>query len=1089
MPYSPSIPLWRWQLLSIAATIFVLSLCVALWPETARANQITITSVPDTIEINPGGTASVNVTVNGHTSGYLCMDAFLEADTDIAVDFPSRPCGFRGPLSATMNIAVGPDVAPGTYQAVLVASLIFIDGQEVVAELILPIIVLGCSEYVVTLQGSGARLPPNSTAVALLHATVVEPKQALWTFTAQGMPPGVTVSFVPASFLTNGTTQVRISIAPNTPFGIHPIKLIPVCNGQPLPASTYQLIVLGVLPTPIVTPLATSTPTNTATPTATPTSSPTPTVTPSYTPSTTPVTPLPTATSTATLTSTPTTTATATETATPTYTPEVSPTVTPVDPPVYTPTHTPTVTPTPTASATATATPTYTPEVSPTTTPVDPPVNTPTTTPTYTPSATPTATATATATGTATPTHTPTATPTYTPTNTPYPTHTATPLPDITITGIEVNQAIQNLANQAPLIAEKKTVVRVYIRSDQANIPNVNARLVGKFNGAPLPGSPLSPRQPITARPSEITTTMRDQMTDYSFLFKVPTEWTVGNITFEVEVNPDRAIPERDYSNNISSTTVTFHRTPPLKMWLVRVRYTENGKVLTPTWDEFWPAHDWMLGVYPVDEIMVFDGGVMTYNGDLATTAGVDGLLNALWWKDLFTVESFSLNGDEDSIWYGFVHKDVTIKHGGDELLGIAVRDSQRAFGQLDPQQVGATVAHEIGHTLGRKHVKCGDVANSDAAYPYDGDKIADGSAKGYYGFDTRNTVVINPIVAKDFMSYCYPLWVSDYTYRALWDKIRSNFGPVLGGQVRMTSQATEMLAMTGMINRATLTTTVDHAYRLDDLSLTYQPSEGPYQIELQDNSGQALFIHRFALAEAEEENVWGTFAEVLPFDPATAQIVLKQGDTTLWTKSVSTQAPQVTITAPNGGEVITGTVDLTWEATDPDGDALRYMIQYSNDGGSSWQSIAVDLTDTHYALDSNYIAGSNEALIQVTASDGVNTAQDRSDTTFTVLRKAPEVQIIEPAFTSTQTVAISLQLVGYGYDVEDGLLDGNSLTWSSDRAGVLGTGRTLAIDHLSPGEHRLTLTAVDSDGNQRQATRIITAAHRLYLPVIRREQ
>ena len=66
--------------------------------------------------------------------------------------------------------------------------------------------------------------------------------------------------------------------------------------------------------------------------------------------------------------------------------------------------------------------------------------------------------------GTCTPTPTPTQTRTATPT--PTPTRTPTPtvgLPDLTISRLEVNQAIQNDANSIPLIASKRTVVRTYV--------------------------------------------------------------------------------------------------------------------------------------------------------------------------------------------------------------------------------------------------------------------------------------------------------------------------------------------------------------------------------------------------------------------------------------------------------------------------------------------------------------------------------------------------------------------------------------------------------------------------------------------------
>ena len=63
------------------------------------------------------------------------------------------------------------------------------------------------------------------------------------------------------------------------------------------------------------------------------------------------------------------------------------------------------------------------------------------------------------------------------------------------------------------------------------------------------------------------------------------------------------------------------------------------------------------------------------------------------------------------------------------------------------------------------------------------------------------------------------------------------------------------------------------------------------------------------------------------------------------------------------------------------------------------------------------------------------------------------------------------LSLVGYGYDPEDGQLEGDSLVWNSDVDGSLGMGEQLVGLALSVGEHQLTLTATDSDGRKESAT------------------
>jgi len=75
------------------------------------------------------------------------------------------------------------------------------------------------------------------------------------------------------------------------------------------------------------------------------------------------------------------------------------------------------------------------------------------------------------------------------------------------------------------------------------------------------------------------------------------------------------------------------------------------------------------------------------------------------------------------------------------------------------------TAVHELGHAYGRPHAPCG-VNDSDPEFPY-----ADGGI-GEWGYDVLTGTLKSPGLHSDFMSYCDPTWVSDYTYTALADRI-----------------------------------------------------------------------------------------------------------------------------------------------------------------------------------------------------------------------------------------------------------------------------------------------------------------------------
>ncbi len=76
------------------------------------------------------------------------------------------------------------------------------------------------------------------------------------------------------------------------------------------------------------------------------------------------------------------------------------------------------------------------------------------------------------------------------------------------------------------------------------------------------------------------------------------------------------------------------------------------------------------------------------------------------------------------------------------------------------------TAVHEVGHGHGRNHSPCApsgaSIQGVDPAYPYSGAKL------GVWAYDVINAAMVAPTRATDFMGYCDPTFVSDYTYGAL---------------------------------------------------------------------------------------------------------------------------------------------------------------------------------------------------------------------------------------------------------------------------------------------------------------------------------
>ena len=76
------------------------------------------------------------------------------------------------------------------------------------------------------------------------------------------------------------------------------------------------------------------------------------------------------------------------------------------------------------------------------------------------------------------------------------------------------------------------------------------------------------------------------------------------------------------------------------------------------------------------------------------------------------------------------------------------------------------TAIHEVGHQHGRGHAPCDTSNGLDPNFPNSNGSLGD------WGMDLSSGALVSPSTA-DFMSYCDPTFVSPYTFRELFDRIR----------------------------------------------------------------------------------------------------------------------------------------------------------------------------------------------------------------------------------------------------------------------------------------------------------------------------
>ncbi len=400
-------------------------------------------------------------------------------------------------------------------------------------------------------------------------------------------------------------------------------------------------------------------------------------------------------------------------------------------------------------------------------------------------------------------------------------------------------------------------------------------------------------------------------------------------------------------------------------------------------------------------------------------------------------------------------------------------------------------LAHEVAHGLSVWHP---DDNVDEPCWPYPGDYAIQET-----GYSFLNDKPITS-TAVEFMKTpaTGSKWISPYMWNRLLDKAVSPEWSKCDSKTFSYSMFAlmpdEVLSL--QPQPAILVSGRVYASGEGELRPMYQfASEGPfpvsdpagdYCLDFQDSGGSSQLTHCFDLPHYQPINgngsPSGNFAFVLPLPSQTEQILLMEGSTVLDEVVATPHAPKVISIAISAAKDPSA---ISWTAADQDGDSLWYALQYSPDGGNSFFPMAIDLEGTgpvDLEIDSSRLAGSQNAVVRVRATDGFKTNAAES-LPFKVTFKDPNVVIYAPLDDTVIAYRDTLVLLGHAQDMEDGELGGLSLTWSSDSEGFLGNGSevVLAGETLSLGKHEITLTATDSHGRTGTATIIVNVA----LPVV----
>lgn len=187
--------------------------------------------------------------------------------------------------------------------------------------------------------------------------------------------------------------------------------------------------------------------------------------------------------------------------------------------------------------------------------------------------------------------------------------------------------------------------------------------------------------------------------------------------------------------------------------------------------------------------------------------------------------------------------------------------------------------------------------------------------------------------------------------------------------------------------------------------------ANGNYTLRFLDNTGSIIAQTGFNVTFEQfgQPSEFASFSLTVPYVQGSSQVQVVHDGSPIATKTVSQHPPTTQMISPNGGEVFVAgeNVTINWNASDLDGDNMTFVVAYSADGGQNWVPLAADLNQTGYIWNNSYLHKGSSYLVKIIATDGVNTGEDVSNSTFTI--KVHDV--------ATTNVTSSKTVVGEGYN------------------------------------------------------------------------
>jgi hypothetical protein len=644
---------------------------------------------------------------------------------------------------------------------------------------------------------------------------------------------------------------------------------------------------------------------------------------------------------------------------------------------------------------------------------------------------------------------------------------------DLTVASIEVNQADQFGATK--LFGNNVTWVRVKIgiSGSASPVAGVDATLRMLVDGQPYPSSDVptySLNGPITAPLAPASGNLNDTL---NFVVIPPVS---SNVDFVVEVNPGQTVAETNLANNSGSANdKNFECRKVLEVAYVPINYTPGAGMPPANLIEPGIGDGFLRGIYHPGEWNYHKSPLppLVWNQSINSSNVL--LLNTL--QDIRTNQLPEAGYPQPHFVYGWLPGNPFSGNG--QAGGVP---GDVAFGNTDTTRHQRTMAHELGHCFGLQH-------NSSTINTI-------GVDTERHLKDTQNLAQLFPTTKKDVMvagQLTNAAWIAQNTYTVVHNDSRMQCVSGIAGDPPLVP----VLRISGVIDHINRAFQFDPVTRVAKALPTPNHPNANMRVVAFNQAGEFLGQVSVLTGTSRELCVEHPVVGKPVLDPTSPLYVLMpetiQNQTihridivdlttgnTLAQRTRSPHAPEAVITQvaaigqqglPFGGDVVpaeplSGPVRVIWNMQDADGDALTSTLLYSPNPGR-WLPLVVNSPEQSFEFNAMDVPSTVGPVgkLKLIVTDGLNVTESGVEMMSLNAPQPPETFLITPNTNETFQQHAPIAFHAAVWDMQDLMLTGDQVIWTSDVDGTFGEGLLLIYSDLSPGAHVITVTATDTEG------------------------